>query len=104
MRIMGLDVGDKIIGIAISDSMLIDQPRERNHFRTPVSTPSPGKYALGGGIRSSPDRHRNPMHMNGKASRQGDKVMKFGGKLAKALDLPVVSGMRAYQRGRRGAS
>src|SRR5439155_21404805 len=32
----------------------------------------------------------NPMHMDGRSSRQGDKVMKFGRKLGLALDLPVL--------------
>ena len=90
MRIMGLDVGDKIIGIAISDSMLMTAQGKKSLQNSSFD-------AVARQIRTLAEEYEvhqivigNPMHMNGKASRQGDKVMKFGGKLAKALDLPVV--------------
>ena len=90
MRIMGLDVGDKIIGIAISDSMLMTAQGKK-------SLQNSSFEAVARQLRTLAEEYEvhqivigNPMHMNGKASRQGDKVMRFGGKLAKALDLPVV--------------
>jgi len=71
MRIMGLDVGDKIIGIAISDFYADDSPGKEITSELQFRRRRPANTRFGGGIRSSPDRHGNPMHMNGKASRQG---------------------------------
>jgi putative Holliday junction resolvase len=90
MRIMGLDVGDKTIGIAISDSLLITAQGkttlQRSGFEAVV------RYLRN--LAAEYDVHQlvvgNPMHMDGRPSRQGEKVMSFGRKLAQALDLPVV--------------
>ena len=90
MRIMGLDVGDKTIGIAISDSLLMTAQGKSTlrrssfdadvrHLRQLAEEYEVHQLVLG-----------NPMHMDGRPSRQGDKVMTFGRKLAQALDLPVL--------------
>lgn len=90
MRIMGLDVGDKTIGIAISDSLLITAQGKTTLARA-------GFDAVVHHLRALAEEYEvheivvgNPMHMDGKASRQGDKVMQFAGKLGKALNLPIV--------------
>jgi putative Holliday junction resolvase len=90
MRIMGLDVGDKTIGIAISDSLLMTAQGKTTLQRS-------GFDAVVRHLRALAEEYEvhqivigNPMHMDGRASRQGDKVMKFGGQLGKALNLPVI--------------
>ncbi len=87
---MGLDVGDKTIGIAISDSLLLtaqgkatlhrsDNTAAIRYLRTLVEEYDVHRIIIG-----------NPLHMDGKPSRQGAKVMKFGQQLEKELRLPVV--------------
>ena len=87
---MGLDVGDKTIGIAISDSLLLtaqgkatvhraDGTAVIRHLRTLVEEYDVHRIIIG-----------NPLHMDGKPSRQGAKIMKFGRQLEKELHLPVV--------------
>jgi putative Holliday junction resolvase len=90
MRIMALDVGDKAIGIAISDSLLITaqgRPTLRRtnwdavvrHLRELVAENEVHQIVVG-----------NPLHMSGAESRQSQKVSRFGKELARTLNLPVV--------------
>jgi len=87
---MGLDVGDKTIGVAISDSLLLTAQgkstihrsgfeAETRHLRGLVEEYEVHQIVVG-----------NPLHMDGRASRQGDKVMKFGRRLGQELALPIV--------------
>jgi len=87
---MGLDVGEKTIGIAISDSLLLtaqgkstfqrsDNDAVVRHLRALVEEYDVHRIIIG-----------NPLHMDGMPSRQGAKVMKFGKQLEKELHLPVV--------------
>jgi putative holliday junction resolvase len=90
MRIMALDVGDKTIGIAISDSLLLTaqgRPTLRRssldsdveHLRKLVEENEVHEVVVG-----------NPLHMDGRESKQGGKVARFAGRLRKVLDVPVV--------------
>jgi|SRR6188768_1191969 len=90
MRIMGLDVGDKTIGVAISDSLLMTAQgkstihrsgfeAEARHLRGLVEEYEVHEIVVG-----------NPLHMDGRPSRQGEKVMKFGRRLGQELALPIV--------------
>jgi putative holliday junction resolvase len=90
MRIMGLDVGDKTIGVAISDSLLMTAQgkstiqrsgfeAEARHLRGLVEEYEVHEIVVG-----------NPLHMDGRPSRQGEKIMKFGRKLGQELSLPIV--------------
>jgi len=87
---MGLDVGEKTIGIAISDSLLLTAQGKATLQRSDMDSAIRHLRSL---IQEF-DVHRiiigNPLHMNGKPSRQGAKVMKFGRKLEKELQVPVV--------------
>jgi putative Holliday junction resolvase len=87
---MGLDVGDKTIGVAISDSLLMTAQgkstiqrsgfeAEARHLRGLVEEYEVHEIVVG-----------NPLHMDGRPSRQGEKVMKFGRKLGQELALPIV--------------
>ena len=90
MRIMGLDVGDKIIGIAISDSMLMTAQGKNSLQNSSFDAVVRHLRALAEEYEVHQIVIGNPMHMDGRASRQGDKVMKFGRKLATELNLPVL--------------
>jgi putative Holliday junction resolvase len=87
---MGLDVGDKTIGIAVSDSLLITAQGKSTLQRSGFETEARQLRALADEYEVHQIVVGNPMHMDGRASRQGDKVMKFGRKLAQTLNLPVV--------------
>lgn len=90
MRIMGLDVGDKTIGIAISDSLLITAQGKTTLARSGFDAVARHLGALAEEYEVHQIVVGNPMHMDGKPSRQGDKVMQFAGKLGKVLNLPIV--------------
>ena len=90
MRIMGLDVGDKTIGIAISDSLLMTAQGKTTLQHSGFDATAQKLKALAEEYEVHEIVVGNPMHMDGKPSRQGDKVMKFGKKLGNALHLPVV--------------
>jgi putative Holliday junction resolvase len=90
MRIMGLDVGDRTIGVAISDSLLMTAQgkstiqrsgfeAEARHLRDLAEEYDVHEIVVG-----------NPLHMDGRPSRQGDKIMKFARRLGHELKLPVV--------------
>ena len=90
MRIMGLDVGDRTIGVAISDSLLMTAQGKSTIQRS-------GFEAEARLLRDLVEEYAvheivvgNPLHMDGRASRQGDKIMKFGRRLGQELKLPIV--------------
>ncbi len=90
MRVMALDVGDKTIGIAISDALLLTaQPRptlRRKNLKLDIE-------ALGL-ITKENEVHEivigQPLHMDGRQSAQGEKVARFAEAVRKAIDVPVV--------------
>lgn len=90
MRIMALDVGDKKIGVAISDSLLLTaQPR-----------PTLVRKNLKGDLERLGDLAQEnevveivvgkPVHMDGRESPQSDKIRRFALNLSKTLGLPVT--------------
>jgi putative Holliday junction resolvase len=90
MRIMGLDVGDRTIGVAISDSLLMTAQGKSTIQRSGFEAEA--RHLRG--LAEEYDVHEivvgNPLHMDGRPSRQGDKIMKFGRRLGHELKLPVV--------------
>ena len=90
MRIMGLDVGDKTIGIAISDSLLLTAQGKTTIQRSGFDAETRQLRAMAEEYEVHQLVVGNPLHMDGRPSRQGDKIMKFGRKLGLALELPVV--------------
>ena len=90
MRIMALDVGDKKIGVAVSDSLLnIAQPRptlQRKDLQSDLSRLR--ELAEGDDVQQIVVG--NPVHMDGRESRQSNKVQRFARQVSKALGLPVV--------------
>jgi putative Holliday junction resolvase len=87
---MALDVGEKKIGIAISDALLLTaQSRptlRRKDLRSDLETLRR--------VASENEVHQivvgQPLHMNGTKSAQSEKVARFAAELHKTLDLPVV--------------
>jgi putative holliday junction resolvase len=90
MRIMALDVGERRIGVAISDSsLLIAQPRptmERKNLDSDLLFLSQ--------LAQQNEVHEivvgKPLHMNGRESRQSEKIARFGRKLSARSGLPVI--------------
>jgi putative Holliday junction resolvase len=87
---MGLDVGEKKIGVAISDALLLTaQSRptiRRKDLKSDIS--SLGRLATENEVHEIVVGY--PVHMSGKESLQSEKVAKFAEELRKALNIPVV--------------
>jgi putative Holliday junction resolvase len=90
MRIMGLDVGDKTIGVAVSDALLLTaQPR-------PTLRRKGSEWDIEQIRRLAVENEVHqivvglPLHMDGKESPQSQKTAKFADALREALSLPVV--------------
>jgi putative Holliday junction resolvase len=90
MRIMALDVGDRTIGIAISDALLLTAQgrptlKRRNlqsdidELRRLVEKNEVHEIVVG-----------QPLHMDGTESTQSRKVAGFADELRKTLNLPVT--------------
>ena len=90
MRVMALDVGDRKIGVAVSDALLLTaQGRatlsrtsleaDIQHLRRVAEDNEVGQVIVG-----------KPLHMDGRDSPQSRKVAKFAMKLSKSLSLPVI--------------
>ena len=90
MRVMALDVGDKTIGAAISDALLLTaQARptlRRKSVKSDVETLS--LMAKENEVHEIVVGH--PLHMDGKRSAQTEKVARFAEELRKAVDVPIV--------------
>ena len=91
MRVMALDVGDKRIGIAISDALLLtaqgrptlrrkDLKSDIEHLRKMAAENEVHEILVG-----------RPLHMSGEESPQSQKVARFAEELRQVLGIPVVS-------------
>ena len=90
MRVMALDVGEKKIGVAISDALLLTaQARPTLHRKNLNSD-----ISILGRLAEENEVHEivvgHPLHMSGKESLQSEKVARFAEELRNALQLPVV--------------
>src|SRR5437588_5803039 len=90
MRVMALDVGDKTIGVAVSDALLLTaQGRstiQRQNLQQDI-----------GALRQLVEENEvyqivvgQPLHMDGKESRQSQKVRVFADEIQKQLNIPIV--------------
>lgn len=89
-RILGLDVGDKRIGIAISDPLGITAAGLETLRRTNTQNDATAIYELA-------KRHGVvkiviglPLNMDGSSGDQAEKTRGFGRKLARISQLPIV--------------
>lgn len=89
MRILGLDIGDKRIGIALSDELKLtaqalevvdrQEGRELEYLRSLVARYRIGRVVVG-----------LPRNMNGSLGPQAEKVMAYARELERSLPVPVV--------------
>ncbi len=91
MRVLGIDYGDRHIGLALSDPLMITaQPFgsyeltgrdsvDRQYFRDLVAQQDVGEIVLG-----------NPLRMDGTPGTRTDKTRAFAAWLEKAVGKPVV--------------
>ena len=90
MRVMAFDVGDKTIGVAISDAlMLTAQPRPTIRRKTLKSDIEAIRR-----LAEENEVHQivvgQPLHMSGHESPQSEKVAHFAEEIHKSLGLPIV--------------
>lgn len=85
MRIMGLDVGDKTIGVAISDSLLITAQGKETIFRQSLKQDIDRLVELINEYEVTKIVAGMPYNMNGSIGPQGEKTKQFMDKLEKKL-------------------
>ena len=90
MRVMGLDVGDKTIGIAISDALLLTAQSRPTLRRKDLKSDIEFLRQLAAENEVHQIVMGQPLHMDGRESTQSQKVARFAEELKKALDLPVT--------------
>ena len=90
MRIMALDVGDKTIGVAISDALLLTAQVRPTIQRKDAKSDIEVLRRLAAENEVHQIVVGQPLHMSGKESRQSQKIGLFAGELEKKLDIPVV--------------
>src|SRR4051812_45475899 len=90
MRVMALDVGEKKIGVAISDALLLTAQARPTLRRKDLKS----DISILGRLAEENEVHEivvgQPLHMSGKESPQSEKVAKFAEELRTALKLPIV--------------
>ncbi len=90
MRVLGIDFGDKNIGLALSDRLLItaqalgsyrpkSKPEDERYFKELVSKYEIGKIVVG-----------LPLRMDGSQGTRVEKTKKFARWLESTLSLPVI--------------
>ncbi len=91
MRTLCLDVGDRRIGIAVSDALGITAQGLETYWRT-ESTKKDVAYILGLLREYAPCRLLCglPMNMNGTIGEQGEKVQRFADAIRKEWDGEIV--------------
>jgi putative pre-16S rRNA nuclease len=90
MRVMGLDVGDKTIGIAISDALLLTAQSRPTLRRKDLRSDIEFLRQLAAENEVHQIVMGQPLHMDGRESTQSQKVARFAEELKKVLDLPVA--------------
>ncbi|PYS42805.1 MAG: Holliday junction resolvase RuvX [Acidobacteria bacterium] len=90
MRVMALDVGDKNMGIAISDALLLTAQSRPTLRRKDLKSDIEAIRQLSVENEVHEIVIGQPLHMDGRESPQSQKVARFAEELKKALDLPIV--------------
>jgi len=88
---MALDVGDKTIGVAISDALLMTAQARPTIRRRNIDSDIEALRRL---VQEN-EVHEivvgQPLHMDGRPSPQSQKVARFAQQLQKVLGVPMVS-------------
>ena len=87
---MALDVGDKTIGVAVSDALLLTAQSRPTIRRKDLTSDVETLRRLAMENEVHEIVVGQPFHMNGKESPQSQKVARFVDELHKVLDLPVI--------------
>ena len=87
---MALDVGDKRIGVAISDSLLLTAQSRPTLRRKDLKVDLEALRRLAEENEVHEVVVGQPLHMDGKESPQSQKVARFAQELHRVLDLPIV--------------
>jgi putative Holliday junction resolvase len=90
MRVMALDVGDKTIGVAISDALLLTAQFRPTIRRKDLKSDIEMLQKLVVENEVHEIIVGQPLHMNGKESPQSQKIARFAEQLRQALGLPIV--------------
>ena len=90
MRVMALDVGEKTIGVAISDSMLLTAQGRPTLRRTNLSADIEKLRRLVEENEVHEIIVGQPLHMSGEESAQSRKTARFADHLHKRLGIPIV--------------
>src|SRR5262245_61465676 len=90
MRIMALDVGDKKIGLAISDEMLLTAQSRPTLKRTNLNSDLEHLRQLAETNEVKEIIVGNPLHMDGRPSPQSQKIARFARKLHEATRIPIT--------------
>ena len=90
MRVMALDVGDKTIGVAISDAMLLTAQSRPTIRRKQLKSDIETLHRLAVENEVHQVVVGNPLHMDGRPSPQSQKVAQFAEELEKVLNLPII--------------
>jgi putative holliday junction resolvase len=89
-RLLSLDVGEKRIGIALSDPLKITAQGYENYTRKGTEE-ADIEYIKDIMIEKNVSLIvcGNPLNMNGSFGPQAEKVKEFGDKISKASDVPI---------------
>ena len=87
---MALDVGDKRIGLAISDEMLLTAQTRPTLKRTNLNSDVEQLRKLAEMNEVQEIIVGNPLHMDGRPSAQSQKIAKFARKLHAATRIPIT--------------
>lgn len=89
-RILALDLGDRRIGIAITDALGVTVQGRKTRLRSSLAEDLEHIRSLvqADGVEEVVVGY--PMHMDGEVGRQGHKCEIFAENLRKVLDVPVV--------------
>ena len=90
MRIMGLDVGDKSIGVAVSDAMLLTAHGRTTLKRTHLDQDLERLRKLAEENEVSEIVVGQPLHMDGRPSPQSEKIAVFARQLQEFTGLPIA--------------
>ena len=90
MRVMALDVGDRKIGVSISDALLLTAQSRPTLRRKDLKSDIEAIRQLSVENEVHEIVIGQPLHMDGRESPQSQKVARFAEELKKALDLPIV--------------
>ncbi len=85
MRILALDVGDKTIGIAVTDQLNITAQGLETYYRQSVKSDVAYIIELCEQLQIATLVYGDPIHMNGATSRQSEKVAAFIRQLQKKI-------------------